>query len=372
METLNLNIFNIIIISGVVHGIIFSVLVTTQKKFITNNTIYLALVVLFLSLSNLQYWILDIGLIEKHPIIKYIYFPWHWLVLPMFYLYVKRFLSPKTISKKIKRILIAPFITVLFIHILQVVYQFTVDKSYEIPSHFGRGIFVYIEFFSVAFNVLLMYLTHKMIIDYESNKRFNYEIVKSETKWLKNLIYLGLLTCLCWLVAITIVVIYDLNKTFVFYPMWIGISILVYWIGYAGLNKSRLLQERIRIRITKKKDTKPIKSESFLNFQETIINKQLYLNPDLKLGEVANILNISKGYLSQLISKESDFNFNEYINSLRVNTAKDMLANKDFDNYTILAIGLESGFKSKSSFFTAFKKFTGTSPSNFKKEVRNI
>ena len=372
METLNLNLFNVLIISGVLHGIIFTTIVTTNKKFITNNTTYLALVVLFLSLSNLQYSIIDLGLIERFQFIKYIYFPWHWLVLPMFYMYVKKFLNPKNLTTKTKRILIAPFFIVLIIHFLQVIYKLFINKSYEIPSHFGRGIFAYLEFLSIAFNVLLMYLTHKMINDYENDKTFNVDIVKSETKWLKKLIYLGLLTCLCWLVAVIIAVSLDLQKSYTYYPMWIGMSILVYWIGYVGINKSKLLKERIHIRRTKTKKLKDSLSKTYTEFQKTILEKQLYLKPNLKLEDVAKSLKLNKSYLSQLINKESSYNFNDYINNLRVEEAKRMISDEDYNNYTIESIGLESGFNSKSSFFTAFKKFTDTTPNNYKKEVRNI
>ena len=52
--------------------------------------------------------------------------------------------------------------------------------------------------------------------------------------------------------------------------------------------------------------------------------------------------------------------------------AKEHLSNKEFDNYTIVAIGLESGFNSKSSFYTAFKKFTNKTPVQYKKDVRNL
>nr|WP_298556261.1 helix-turn-helix domain-containing protein [uncultured Algibacter sp.] len=83
-------------------------------------------------------------------------------------------------------------------------------------------------------------------------------------------------------------------------------------------------------------------------------------------------LNLSEGYISQLINKNSNLNFNDYINSLRITDAKNMLVDSEYNNYTILAIGLESGFNSKSSFYTAFKKFTGKTPVEYKKSVRNL
>ena len=377
MSQLNLNVFNIIIISGVIHGIIFSVSVASQKKHITSNTLYLALVVLFLSLSNLQYWVLDTGLINKYPIIEYVYIPWHWLILPMFYMYVKRYISMSKIANKGKAILISPFFIVLIIHIIQVLYKVVINKSYEIPSHFGRGVFVYIEFFSVAFNVFLIYLSYRTIVTYEADDSFEFAIVKSEIKWLKDLIYTGLLTCFFWLVAIIIVVAYDLNKSYVFYPLWIGTSILVYWLGYVGLNNSKLLKERIGIRKRKTVSVNEIQSikktdKLFSNLEELIVNGNLYLNPNFKLKHIASILNLSEGYVSQLINKNSDLNFNDFVNKMRIEESKKMLSDDNYGNYTITAIGLESGFNSKTSFYTAFKKFTNKTPTEYRKAVRNL
>ncbi|WP_363317970.1 helix-turn-helix domain-containing protein [uncultured Algibacter sp.] len=97
-----------------------------------------------------------------------------------------------------------------------------------------------------------------------------------------------------------------------------------------------------------------------------------YLNPNLSLKILSKELNLSEGYISQLINKNSNLNFNDYINSLRITDAKNMLVDSEYNNYTILAIGLESGFNSKSSFYTAFKKFTGKTPVEYKKSVRNL
>jgi AraC-like DNA-binding protein len=51
-----------------------------------------------------------------------------------------------------------------------------------------------------------------------------------------------------------------------------------------------------------------------------------------------------------------------------VNYSKEILSNKDYKNYTIVAIGLESGFNSKSTFYKVFKKIVGCTPVNYRKK----
>ena len=94
--------------------------------------------------------------------------------------------------------------------------------------------------------------------------------------------------------------------------------------------------------------------------------EKLYRNPDLNRDVVAEKLNMSVGYLSQLITASTDSNFTSLINNYRVADVKRMLLNTDFDKYSIVAIGLEAGFKSKSSFYSVFKKKTGYTPNEFK------
>ncbi|QMU65477.1 MAG: helix-turn-helix domain-containing protein [Flavobacteriaceae bacterium] len=378
VNNLNFNIFNIIIISGVLHGVFFSLITLIQKKDKPDNITYLSLTVLFLSLSNLQYWVFDTLIIDRYEFLKYIYIPWQWLVLPMFYLYVYKFIGTRSIGFKKISLLIGPFVIIVFIHILQLLYKFAINTGYQIPSHFKRGVFVYLEFFSIIFNVLIMYFTYQLIVKHENDKSYNIHWVKSETNWLKKLIYIGLTICVFWLFAIVIVVVFNLNKSYFFYPMWIGISILVYWIGYVGLIKSKQLKERIELR---KKRIRNFKSrlskdksepKSFTRIKKLIVENKLFLDPNLNLTSLSKKLNLSEGYISKLINENTQLNFNDFINGLRVDEAKDILKNEDFDNYTILAIGLESGFNSKTSFYTTFKKYTDTTPNNFKKLVRDF
>ena len=63
--------------------------------------------------------------------------------------------------------------------------------------------------------------------------------------------------------------------------------------------------------------------------------------------------------------------FPDYLNSYRIEEAKSYLKNPEFSKYTIVSIGLEAGFNSKSSFYSVFKKATGQTPATFKKGIRS-
>jgi AraC-like DNA-binding protein/putative methionine-R-sulfoxide reductase with GAF domain len=96
--------------------------------------------------------------------------------------------------------------------------------------------------------------------------------------------------------------------------------------------------------------------------------EKMYRNSELSLMIVADKLNISSTYLSQLVNTLSDNNFSDFINLYRVRDAEHKLTNSDFSKYTILAIGLEAGFNSKSAFYNAFNKHTGITPSEYREK----
>ena len=106
----------------------------------------------------------------------------------------------------------------------------------------------------------------------------------------------------------------------------------------------------------------------FKQFCYLIEKKRLYRDDKLSLTSIAEQLNISANYLSQLVNELSDYNFSEFINHYRVEEAKNHLIHPDFSNYTIAGIGLESGFNSRSAFYSAFKKHTGLTPSKYRKK----
>jgi AraC-like DNA-binding protein len=90
-----------------------------------------------------------------------------------------------------------------------------------------------------------------------------------------------------------------------------------------------------------------------------------FLNPRMALQEVSSLLEVSANNLSQVINEKTGFNFNDYINTFRVEEAKNILTSPEYQKLTIEAIAEKAGFNSKSPFYTAFKKHTGMTPKEF-------
>ncbi|MCB0558988.1 MAG: AraC family transcriptional regulator [Lewinellaceae bacterium] len=91
-----------------------------------------------------------------------------------------------------------------------------------------------------------------------------------------------------------------------------------------------------------------------------------YCDPNLTIGELADQLNVPKRRLSQLINAHYGQNFVDFINTYRIEKAKERFRNPRDEKETILEVMYEVGFNSKSSFNTVFKKKTGLTPSQYK------
>jgi AraC-like DNA-binding protein len=94
-----------------------------------------------------------------------------------------------------------------------------------------------------------------------------------------------------------------------------------------------------------------------------------YLDFELTLQKLALKTDIPEKELSLLINHYLGKHFFDFINEYRINEAKVILANPDKKEVTILEILYQVGFNSKSSFYTAFKKFTNKTPTQYRKEA---
>ncbi|WP_291856387.1 AraC family transcriptional regulator [Marinilabilia sp.] len=94
-----------------------------------------------------------------------------------------------------------------------------------------------------------------------------------------------------------------------------------------------------------------------------------YLDADFSLPELADKLDIPSHYLSRVINEQFGVNFFDFINQYRVEEVKSKIGNPEFKNFSLLGIAFDSGFNTKSAFNRVFKKITGVTPSEYKKQT---
>ncbi len=103
--------------------------------------------------------------------------------------------------------------------------------------------------------------------------------------------------------------------------------------------------------------------------QNYMAKEEPYLDNKLTLAQLAERLGISSNYLSQVINEQEGRNFFDYINQHRVEKAKEILADPAQSDTTILTIAFESGFNSKSAFYTAFRQHANMTPSQYRASI---
>lgn len=122
---------------------------------------------------------------------------------------------------------------------------------------------------------------------------------------------------------------------------------------YEDLNISNETEERI-----------------YTELKELEKNSEFYLQPEVSLTRLSTLLNTNTKYLSYVIRKYYEKNFNNYINDLRIYYILKQLQEKsEYSQYKISYLAQETGFSSHSKFSSEFKRVTGIAPSVFIKKL---
>jgi AraC-like DNA-binding protein len=101
-------------------------------------------------------------------------------------------------------------------------------------------------------------------------------------------------------------------------------------------------------------------------FEILMREQKVFTEPDLNLAGLAERMDTNTTYLSQFFNNHYGVHFKDYLNDLRVKEACRMMSSPGHDQHTLDQILTMSGFNSKASFYSAFRKFTGMSPAAFR------
>lgn len=324
---------------GAFNGFLLSLYfaINAKKKFFTNYFLSLLLLVLSIRIiksvffyfnPNLSNVFIQIGLSACI------------LIGPFLYLYLKSYTEEK--PNWTKHIL--PYLAIMTV--LGIFYPYTehtnIWKIWIVKA-------IYLQWF------IYIILSLKYILPIIQKLKEKVRLKRIDIWFLS--IYLGVaFICIAYAVAAyTSYIVGALSFTFVLY-------LIVLLLIFKNDTESTFFTEK------EKYQNKEIDAETLhlIGQKIALINeKELFLNPNFNLEEAAKELKITKHLLSQYVNEIVGKSFSTLIKEYRVEKAKQLLETQK--NYSIENLGYDSGFNSKSTFFTAFKKITGFTPAEYQK-----
>jgi len=200
-----------------------------------------------------------------------------------------------------------------------------------------------------------------------------------EFQWLRNFLIAFLAA---QIISLLFIIVYALSiEQLSYIDHWYSYfawGAIVYYVSIGGYGAHPRLDLPIEFEKKKEEPTieinEPEKLENKLGEQLSAIMKteKLYLNADLTLSELAKRMRTSPSNSSKSINQFYEKNFNDFVNAYRVEEVKIKLMKPEVSHLSLLGIALECGFKSKATFNRAFKKHSGSSPSEYLKSQKTF
>ncbi|MFB9077172.1 helix-turn-helix domain-containing protein [Flavobacterium procerum] len=367
---------NIAIFQGIVLGFV----ILKSSLFNSNSNKYLAYLLFTLSIVLLNYVFELQEVFKSYPLLCFIdAFDWIFL-LPVFtFLFIINRIDDTVKNRQKTYLYYIPF---FYNSILSIgVYLDIKAGIYKIP-----------ESFMYLINILRMVQLLLAVIIVLFLPLYSYFMIKhlkdpQEKKWVITLLTFMYMLLVFWLTTYMVGWFFQLDVSSIMSVLGLSATFVIHWTAYIGIYKYKLAKNKEAIfnflnndLAISPSDFQIIDNNTIEEYRETITadnlyfqklellcrNEHIYTDSTLNREKVAEQLDISAGYLSQIVNIITGDNFANYINKYRVEAVKEMISNPEYENYNLLAIGLESGFTSKTTFYKAFKKVMGLTPNEYK------
>ncbi|OQX88263.1 hypothetical protein B6D60_02390 [candidate division KSB1 bacterium 4484_87] len=367
-----MNLTIIIISFGAIQGLFLSFLLMTSHRGNKKANRVLGVVIFMFSMSLGHVILEQTGAYRQYPHLLLLIYPTPFLFAPLILGYVTLLTRP---DFKFKKKYLLHFLPFLLNVIFFTVTFYLKNGEYKIQRFEGLKVTVTpVDYFWSISHVI--YTTPYLIAGVMMIKKHRQRIQNSFSSiekvtlsWLQKFLYI----IICVFVINTIFdILYFMNvNRFIGNPvMGVIVAVMIYSIGYMGWRQPEIFAHGELLESAEKYKTSPLGHEQAKKYKNRLMKimktDKPFLNHSLTIKELAERLNIPAYQLSQLINEHFGKNFFEFINSHRIEEAKQRLSDPKLSHYSILAIAYDAGFNSKSVFNTAFKKYTGMTPSEFR------
>lgn len=303
----------------------------------------------------------------------------YFLFGPLFYLYMLRLLTVRSKSDPRSFLHFVPAILHLIIYLFLIVQD---RESYmsHIQDQDYYPLFAVVGFAALLFNFFYWLKCNQLLRKYQEDIAHTHSFEENLT-YLSTFVRL-MAICLClWAFSYAA---YPLAFIFEVDPLriselstdmlWLVFSVFTYFLGFYAMAQPEIFtllpaEEVQQVVVKQKEVTSSLPDESLLKMKDELTalmkREKPYRNPKLSLQELAEMMDSNIHTISRLINEGYDKNFYDFINEYRIEEFKELIAKEQYRNKTLLALALEVGFSSKTTFYRAFKKSTGETPRKY-------
>lgn len=298
---------------------------------------------------------------------------------PLVFLYVKSLISEEFKLSYKSLLHFIPFTAFLIATLIFIDKPILPGKNFFENNQFLPYRIAYgISFFVI--NTTYVILSFILVYKHQKNIKniFSYTSEKITLSWLKIVLFSFLFAYI--ILYITGAWYLIENKNFYLKNInpiefsYIGLTFFSFAFSFFGFKQLSVYKETSENIKKPKYLSSGLNDETAQEYLEKLLHliktEKPYLDEKLTVSELAEKLNISRHHLTQIISEKLNKNFYTFINEFRIEEVKKMFLDKKKEYYTILAVAYECGFNSKSTFNTLFKKYTGLTPSEYRKKVQ--
>lgn len=271
---------------------------------------------------------------------------------PFLYFYLKSVLKgEEKVSKEVRLVLLILFGGILSIGML---FPYETKPEYWNPE-ITQGIYA----IWVLFVLASAYELRRLIQNFFSQDN----PLELAGKWLLIVFFTNLLICLVFNS-----ILYLGFPTYIFGPITFSFVFYILLGFLLFFPKSQEIVKGERKSYQKKRIASNQLDQIEDGLMQLMEEEKLYVQEDLKLEQLAQRLSLSPHTLSQFLNEHMKKSFSDYVNEHRVEAACKLL--QEEHKYTVEGIGNMVGFRSRSSFYAAFKKLKGSTPSQFSKGLK--
>ena len=367
---------------GLVQGLLLGVMLIVIHSRRRKAVVYLGLFVILFSLEPLENIFHELGVLQKWPHLILLPVSFHFLAYPLFYIYLQKISilederpSYWTMIPGFLELIVGVVVFFLPLHI-----KTWIKDSNAMLIYFLLG---------MGYSLFIQILALKWIVRHRTELENQYSLLLHRNlRWSTYFIYASIVFSMLFLLTF----LTDDRSVYIVYSA-VNV-VLIYWISYQGFaqqnispvyhsvlnvpsgaknesakNEDKIIKENpTDKKVVKTPDEQEIFRQVLDQIQDHMVKSRCFTKEDLTIVDVSEAIHEHPRRISQSINSLLGTNFNNYINSFRVEYAKELFSSDQCKNLSIEGIGMEAGFHSKSTFYAAFKKIEGTTPAKLRPE----